>query len=227
MTPASVALFRLVWPARVHGVDLVPSSGPVVLAGNHLGVLDGPLLVATCPRWTSCLVKAEMFDGPLGAVLRAAGQIPIVREGADRTAMATALHRLRGGGVVGVFPEGTRGRGDVSQARAGAAWLALRSGAPVVPVAVLGTRRTGESTSRPPRPRPVHIVFGDPVALTPAVGTGAATGRTALAAATDQVRAALAAHVTRAVALTGQRLPDDAPPAPAGAPRVTTEGGAA
>ncbi len=200
-------LFRGLWQVRVHGADLVPAYGPVLLASNHLGLLDGPMLVGLAPRWPQCLVKQEMFTGPIGVVLRATGQIPVDRGHGDRVALRRALEVLAGGGAVGVFPEGTRGRGDVGAVRQGVAWLALRSGAPVVPVACLGTRRTGESTAHLPRVRRrLDIVFGAPVALTAAA---AATGRVALAEAGAVVQETMAAHVNEALRLTGQILPTD------------------
>lgn len=203
----SRALFHGVWRTRLHGADRVPGDGPVLLASNHLGFLDGPLLVGVAPRFTRCLVKKEMFRGPAGAVLRATGQIPVDRDGGDRAALQAALDVLAGGGAVGVFPEGTRGRGDVGEVRQGVAWLALRSEAPVVPVACLGTRRTGESTARPPGLlRRLDVVFGEPVELRRRPGV---PGRVALAEATEVLRNRMSTHVTYAVELTGQALPED------------------
>lgn len=204
---AARLLFGGIWPARVHGAALVPAEGPVLFASNHLGLVDGPLLVAVAPRWTRCLVKQEMFTGPGGLILRAAGQIAVNRSRGDRAALEQALAVLAGGGAVGVFPEGTRGRGDVGSVRQGIAWLALRSGAPVVPVACLGTRRTGESTSALPGVRRrLDVVFGAPVRLEPRPGV---PGRVALSEASARVQAVMAAHVATAVELTGQALPDD------------------
>jgi 1-acyl-sn-glycerol-3-phosphate acyltransferase len=191
----------------VHGADDVPASGPVLLASNHLGFLDGPLLVAVAPRFTRCLVKEEMFHGPFGVVLRSSGQIPVSREGNDRRALQTALRVLAQDGTVGVFPEGTRGRGDVEQMRQGVAWLALQSGAPVVPVACLGTRRTGESTGRLPGfRRRLDVVFGEPIRLEQRPGV---PRRVALTEATAVMRDRLSAHVAAAVERTGQTLPED------------------
>lgn len=206
--PAAAALlFRGLWRARMHDVHLVPDNGPVLLASNHLGLLDGPLLVATAPRFTVCLVKQELFDGAAGVVLRAARQIPVDRRRGDRVALGQALDVLAAGGVVGVFPEGTRGRGDAGELRQGLAWLALRSGAPVVPVACLGTRRTGESKGHLPRiGRRVDVVFGRPLDLRPRSGV---PGRVALAEATAVLRDTMAAHVELAVARTGQPLPEE------------------
>jgi 1-acyl-sn-glycerol-3-phosphate acyltransferase len=200
-------LFKGIWPTRVHGAELLPSQGPVLLASNHLAFLDGPMLFTAAARTPRCLVKREMFASPLGWVLRAMQQIPVDREGSDRAALQTALAVLGDGGVVGVFPEGTRGRGDVGSVKQGIAWLALRSGAPVVPVACLGTRRTGESPKRLPAPRRrLDVVFGAPLRLQAAAGE---PGRDALRRAATAVQTAMAEHVADAVRLTGQQLPDD------------------
>lgn len=195
------------WATRVEGVEHVPAEGPVLFAANHTGVIDGPLLIGTAPRPAHILVKEEMFHGPVGAVLRGAGQIPVDRAG-GRAALAAALGVLRRGGAVGVFPEGNRGRGDATSARAGVAWLAVHGHAPVVPVAVLGTRRTGESVGHVPAPRRrLHVEFGRPVAVT----WDHLTGRTGVAAAGEAVREALAVLVERTAARTGLALPTDDP----------------
>jgi 1-acyl-sn-glycerol-3-phosphate acyltransferase len=199
-------LGRVVWDTRVIGADRVPTTGPVILAANHTGVVDGPLVHGVAPRPTHVLVKEEMFSGPLGLVLRAAGQIPVDRDG-GRAALAAALTVLRRGDAVGIFPEGNRGRGDASNARAGVAWLAVTSGAPVVPVAVLGTRYTGEPVGHVPGPRRRLVVeFGEPVTLDRAPGT---SGRAAVTHANEQLRVALADHVAAVSARTGVPLPGD------------------
>ncbi len=202
-------LLRPPWRVHVHGAELVPRTGPVVLASNHAGFLDGPMLVGLSPRGVHCLVKSEMCRGPLGMVLRAGGQIAIRRDRADRSALQAALGVLARGGVVGIFPEGSRGRGDMAEVRAGIAWLAVRSGAMVVPVACLGTRRTGESPHRlAPFGRRLDLVFGAPVDVTPQEG---ASGRQALATAAESIRRVLAEHVRAAAEATGQELPQDDP----------------
>jgi 1-acyl-sn-glycerol-3-phosphate acyltransferase len=207
--PTAAVLFGVggVWPAQVHGAHAVPATGGVIFASNHLGLLDGPMLVGRAPRWVQCLVKEEMFVGPLGMIMRSTGQISVRRDHGDRAALGRALDVLAGGGTVGVFPEGTRGRGDFGAVRLGVAWLALRSQAPVVPVACLGTRRTGRGTSSVPRPRArLDVVFGEPFTLDPAPGV---PGRQALALAGATLQYRLAAHVRGAVDLTGRPLPDD------------------
>lgn len=204
-------LAHVVWRTTVLGADRVPRTGPVLLAANHLGVVDGPLVHGVVPRGTHILVKQEMFRGPIGAVLRAAGQIPVDRTN-GRPALAAALAVLRRGDAVGIFPEGNRGRGDGSGARAGVAWLAVASGAPVVPVAVLGTRRTGESVHHVPGLRRRLLVeFGEPVHPVPE----GMTGRAAVAHVHAALQGVLTAHVHEVSARTGVPLPlDDVPGGP-------------
>ncbi|MBA8824290.1 1-acyl-sn-glycerol-3-phosphate acyltransferase [Saccharopolyspora lacisalsi] len=150
---------------------------------NHSSMIDGPLLFGMLPRRAVFLVKYEMFRGPLGWFLRKIGQLPVRRGEPDRTPLLAAVRVLRAGGLVGVFPEGTRGDGAVSNAQHGAAWLARSSGARLVPVACRGTRRP-DGRGRRLLPK-VDVLFGEPVTLP------VAKGRTGLAAATEQVRGEL------------------------------------
>ena len=200
-------LFGVLYRVTTVGRDRVPRRGAVLFVGNHVGVLDGPMLPALAPRPTRVLVKREMFTGLLGWFLAFIGHIPVTRGSGDRSALTTAVAVLKAGGAVGIFPEGTRGRGDVAAVQQGAAWLALQGGAPVVPVAFLGTRATGASTGSVPRLGSRMVVeFGDPVEL--AAGTGL-TGRARLAAATTQLRDVLATHVSEASVRHQVALPDD------------------
>jgi 1-acyl-sn-glycerol-3-phosphate acyltransferase len=172
---------------HVHGCERIPATGPVVVVANHSAFIDGPLLFGLFRRRTVFWVKQEMFTGPLGWALRRIGQIPVRRGTADRTPLTTAVAVLRGGGLVAIFPEGTRGSGDVAAVQQGAAWLARTGRAAVVPVVCRGTRRP-EGTRRRFRPR-VDVQVGEPVTI-PAGG-----GRAGLAAASETVRAELAAAV--------------------------------
>jgi 1-acyl-sn-glycerol-3-phosphate acyltransferase len=202
-------LFGVAYRVEVVGREKVPSTGPVLFVGNHSGFLDGPMLPAMAPRATSVLVKQEMFRGPLGWFLGYLGHIPITRGSGDRAALHTALAVLArdGGGAFGMFPEGTRGRGDVAEVHHGAAWLGLQSGARLVPVAFLGTRASGaHKGSLPPLRSHLVMEFGSPVDLATDPGL---TGRQRVAAATEQVRSTLADHVAAASARHGIALPDD------------------
>jgi 1-acyl-sn-glycerol-3-phosphate acyltransferase len=201
-------LAHRVWRTAVVGAGLVPTGGPVILAANHTGFVDGPVVVGVAPRAVHMLVKEEMFVGPVGAVLRAAGHIPVDRVG-GRPALVAALAVLRRGDAVGIFPEGNRGRGDAASAAAGVAWLAVNGGAPVVPVAVLGTRRTGESVGHVPGPgRRIAIEFGTPLHLERSPGV---SGRAAIAHANEAIRGALSTLVASASERTGIPLPTDDP----------------
>lgn len=164
--PASRWLIRRRYDVRVHHPERFPVSGPVVVAGNHVGFVDGPLMAIFAPRPVHALTKEEMFAGPLGWFLHRAGQVPLDRLHTDPRAVRTALRVLRDGHAVGVFPEGSRGAGDLEIFHTGAAYLALVTGAPVVPLTFLGTREPGgSSSSLPPRGARIDIVVGQPMAV--------------------------------------------------------------
>lgn len=186
-------LFHTVYRGRMRNADRVPQDGPVILVANHAAFLDGPIVFSLAPRPVNFLVKQEAFRGLFGWVLRAVGQIPIDRTIGDRAALTTAVAVLERGGAVGIFPEGTRRDGDVDEVSQGAAWIALRTGAQVVPVAVHGSRVTGRSADVWPRPLSrITVDYGHPFGI--AVDE-ALPGRARLRAASDQVRDALASHV--------------------------------
>jgi 1-acyl-sn-glycerol-3-phosphate acyltransferase len=198
----SIPVMHTLWRPRVLGAWHVPAHGPVILAGNHSHNVDGPLLMGTTPRPVHFLVKKQAFVGPLDPFLRSIGQIAIDRENADRTAVTAALGVLEAGGVLGIFPEGTRRGGDFAELRAGLAYFAVRSGAPVVPVAVLGSARQGRLVRQlPPLRARVDIVFGEP--FTAGDGSGRRT-RSALDDATRQIQDRLTAHLAEARRATGR-----------------------
>jgi 1-acyl-sn-glycerol-3-phosphate acyltransferase len=200
----------LPWRVKVHGSRNVPKSGPVILAANHIGVLDGPALVAVTRRPTFALVKREAFSGVIGQLLSQVGQIPLNRREIDPQAIRRAIQVLRAGKVLAVFPEGLRGGGEVAWAKGGAAYLAMVSGAPIVPVAILGTREPGQGRHQVPRlGRSMHVVYGDPFSVP---RTPWPRRKAAVAHWTATLRARLADHVVAAQALTGLPLPG--PPKP-------------
>ncbi|MDE9367347.1 lysophospholipid acyltransferase family protein [Luteipulveratus sp. YIM 133132] len=200
----------ILYDARRHGLHHVPRSGPVVLVSNHAGFLDGPLVYCLAPRPVHFLVKRSYFSSAWGALLKGVGQIPIDQNTGDRAALSAARGVLARGGAVGVFPEGTRGSGQVRAVQQGAAWLALNADAPVVPVACLGTRGTGASRGSWPRPRAhLEVIFGEAFSVRPQEDV---RGRERLRIATDTLRDRLALHVADAVSRTGMALPGDEPP---------------
>jgi 1-acyl-sn-glycerol-3-phosphate acyltransferase len=180
----NTTLFRV----RLRRVERVPATGPVVVVANHQHLLDGAVLFGCLPRRVSFLVKAEAVKGALGWLLTAVGQYAIVRGTPDREPLLHALAQLKAGGAIGIFPEGTRGAGNVDTVFAGAGWLAARAGAPVVPIAIRGTVRPSGVRRRRFRPA-VTALVGPPFAV-PAGG-----GRQAVSEATELIRINLAALV--------------------------------
>ncbi|WKN46700.1 1-acyl-sn-glycerol-3-phosphate acyltransferase [Nocardioides sp. Arc9.136] len=163
LRPVARGLVRRRYDVRVLGSDQVPASGPVIFAANHLGVADGPFLAMFAPRPVHALTKLEMFRGALGRFLLASGQVPLDRFNPDPYAVKVCLRVLRDGGAVGIFPEGARGGGDLGRFHRGAAYFALVTGAPVVPVTFLGTRAPGAHMGQlPPRGTAMAVCFGAP-----------------------------------------------------------------
>lgn len=188
---------------RVLGAWRVPASGPAILAINHAHNIDGPMLMGTAPRPVHFLIKQEAFIGPLDPFLRGAGQVKVDRGSTDRAAIGKALGVLSRGDVLGIFPEGSRGNGDFASLRSGLAYFAVRSGAPVVPVAVLGSaeRESRLIPGLPPLRSRVDVVFGDPFQA--GDGSGRRT-RSALDAATVRIQQQLTGHLEAARAFTGR-----------------------
>jgi 1-acyl-sn-glycerol-3-phosphate acyltransferase len=207
--PTSRWLIRRWYDVREHGMDRVPRTGPVVVAANHTGVIDGPLLAIFGPRPVHALTKEEMFHGPLGGFLRLTGQIELDRFVTDISAIRSCLHVLEHGGAVGIFPEGNRGAGDLVRARHGAAYLALVTGAPVVPLMMFGTRPSGgHKDALPARRSRLDLVYGAPfeVERTPWPRTQQLVAETATA-----LQARMLEDLQSGLALTGQRLPGPIP----------------
>jgi 1-acyl-sn-glycerol-3-phosphate acyltransferase len=201
-------VLRLLLRMRIEGLEHVPASGGVIVAGNHAGFLDGPLVWLYLPRPVRFLVKAELYRSPpLARALGWLGPIPVHRGQPDRAALEQALGVLAAGGAVGVFPEGTRGSGVLREVHDGVAYLAVRSGCPVLPVACLGSRRALPSGGRPQLRTRVTVAFGPPVTVAP---TGALRARRTVAAASQEIRQALLAHLAAAARRAGEPAPAEA-----------------
>ena len=147
-------IFHVYFRMRRMGMEHVPRSGPVIFAANHRSFLD-PFVIGTLTRRPVYYVaKKELFAHPVaGWLLSRLGAFPIDRGAGDQQAMETARRILERGDCVVIFPEGTRKRpGTLGQPRRGMGRLALQTGAPVVPVAVLGTEAVRRGWRiRPPR----------------------------------------------------------------------------
>jgi 1-acyl-sn-glycerol-3-phosphate acyltransferase len=179
----AIWIFHIPFNMHVHGRHRVPRTGPIVVVANHSSLLDGPIVFGVLRRRSSFLIKQEMYKGLLRWILPRIGQLSVRRGMPDRTPLLTAVRILRAGGLVGVFPEGGRGTGDVANAENGAAWLARSSGAKILPIACRGTFRARGSRHLGAR---VDVLVGEP--FTPV----SARGKAGLTAATEQVRTSLA-----------------------------------
>ena len=157
------------WRLSVEGAEHIPTTGPAIIAANHVSFLDSPLLMWELPRRVWFLGKAEYLDSALTRNLfPALGMIPLDRSGgkAALKAMRRGLDVLDAGQCLGVFPEGTRSRdGNLHRGHTGLAWLAFRSGAPIVPVGIQGTDEVQPPGSNLPKLRGnCTINIGEPIA---------------------------------------------------------------
>jgi 1-acyl-sn-glycerol-3-phosphate acyltransferase len=209
--PGAAALLRRWYDVHIHRDDRVPRRGPVLLAPNHVGYLDGPLLVVTAPRPVHAMIKQEMFTGAFKPVLHAGGQIPLDRFNVDPHAVKLALRVLRDDKVLAIYPEGSRGAGDGRYVKRGWAYLATVTGAPVVPVAVFGSRLPGTSVSAlPPRGQRVDVVYGEPIDVTPRPWPRRSADILSL---TEDLQKRFREHIEQAQRLCGGILPGAAPDA--------------
>ena len=161
-------ILRLFWRVRVEGVGRVPTTGPAILASNHVSFCDSIFLPLVLRRRVTFVAKAEYFDDPKTAwFFRAVGQIPVKREGgsASAGALAAATDVLRSGQLFGIYPEGTRSPdGRLYRGHTGVARLALANRVPVIAVAMLGTREVQPiGQARPRLFRTVTIRFSEPM----------------------------------------------------------------
>jgi 1-acyl-sn-glycerol-3-phosphate acyltransferase len=160
-----VKLILVSFRVRVLNEERVPAGG-AVLAGNHVSYMDPVLLWCASPRRCRFMSKSELWvKGPVAWLLPRLWSFPVDRGAPDRTAISTATRFLTSGELVGVFPEGTRAGADGArgEAQGGTAFIALRAGAPVVPVAFVGTDKVWPRGQSFPRLAPVTIAYGEPI----------------------------------------------------------------
>lgn len=154
---------------QVMGTDHVPARGPLIVVSNHLNNADPPLLGAAIPRRLRFMAKQELFDSRFGGVMRWFGGFPVRRFEADLGALRQAQAILKEGGALGMFPEGHRSHGEgLLPAHPGTALIALRSGAPLLPVGITGTEAIRSLSVLLKNPR-IRVVIGEPFRL-PASG---------------------------------------------------------
>jgi 1-acyl-sn-glycerol-3-phosphate acyltransferase len=157
------ALTTRYYRPSVTGADRVPRTGPAVLAANHDSLIDIPILVSATRRSVWFMAKEELFRGSVASRLfKALGGFPVRRGGPDLEAVRGALEVLRRGRLLGMYPESTR-TADLLPFYPGAAWVALVTGAPLVPVAIRGTFESMPRGSTIPRRTNVIVRFGEPL----------------------------------------------------------------
>ena len=176
-------IVRLVTSRDIEGLERVPRRGAVILTSNHFSSGDPPILVGVIPRRIVWLAKQELFDAPgVGLLYTMGGFIPVRRFEADLRALRRCQETLRRGQMLGMFPEGTRSGGRLGKGEPGTALIALRTGAPILPLAIWGTEHVKLPRSLFGRTR-VHVRVGEPYRLP---HSGKATKRQ-IAQATEEI----------------------------------------
>ncbi len=161
-------IFRALWKVEVEGLDHVPDTGGAIFCPNHTSVIDSFFLPLVLPRRITFVGKAEYMDSwKTKHLFPALGMIPIDRSGgnASERALNTAARVLEAGQLFGIYPEGTRSRdGKLHRGHTGPARLALRTGCPIVPVGITGTREIQPPDVKLPKPfKRAQIRFGRPI----------------------------------------------------------------
>lgn len=150
-------LYRLLFRLEAIGVEHVPTEGGVLLCSNHVSLFDPPTVGVLLERKVHFMAKQELFKIPLfGKLIHELGAFPVKRGGVSKESIKISLNILRDGKVMGIFPEGSRH--SEGEGKKGAASFALRSGAAVVPVAIIGNYRLFSK---------VKVVYGTPIDMTP------------------------------------------------------------
>jgi len=183
-------LLRLLTRREVKGSDNVPLEGPLIVVANHLSMADPPIVSASLQRRIVYMAKEESFRSPVqGPLVRGYRAFPVRRGQLDRRALRSAQQVLSEGLALGMFPEGTRSRaGQLQQGHAGTALIALRSGAPLLPVGLTGTEKVLGLRLLFGRLR-ITVSVGKPFSLPPVDGR---LTKAVLASATEVIMAHVA-----------------------------------
>jgi 1-acyl-sn-glycerol-3-phosphate acyltransferase len=172
--PIVTTICSVLWRTRVVGKENLPRNGGFVLAPSHRSMMDIPFAAVVTNRRIRFMGKQSLFSLPvIGAVFSWLGGFPVARDGTDRKAVRDSVEMLRAGEVLCVFPEGTRQHGSkIQPLQPGAAYLALRSGVPIVPIGMAGTEEILRTRKSPiPRFGRVVLVVGEPIVPDALTGT--------------------------------------------------------
>jgi len=156
-------VFSLYFRGKVTGREKIPPKGKLIIVSNHASVFDPPLVSAAITRPVSYMAKEELFTkNGLKQLITALGAYPVNREGVDRKAIRQAISRLEEGWATGIFIEGTRtADGKIHEPKLGAALIASKAQAPLLPICLYGTEKILESGKKFPRSIDIHIRIGD------------------------------------------------------------------
>jgi len=158
-------MYKFYFRWQVFHPERVPTNGPVILAANHMSFLDPPLVGSGLPRDINYMARESLFRFPVvGAILRSWNAVPVDRDGGGAAGLKAIMDRLKDGGAIILFPEGTRSRdGKLQPARSGIGLTVIKSDALVVPVRVFGTFEAYGRHIKFPLPRPVAVKYGEPM----------------------------------------------------------------
>ncbi|WP_075617661.1 lysophospholipid acyltransferase family protein [Paenisporosarcina indica] len=153
-------VLKPVYRFDIHGLEHFPKTGGVLICTNHINALDPPVVGITAPRPVYFMAKAELFNAPiLKPLLPKLNAFPVKRGLSDREALRRAIAILKGGEVMGLFPEGTRSKnGELGKGFSGAGFFALKGEADVVPCAIIGPYKSF---------RRLKVVYGKPIDMQP------------------------------------------------------------
>ena len=215
-SPASLLFYRFArvmvvlfsmrpWRVKVIGAENIPLSGPVILAPSHRSMLDITWTSGITHRRIRFMGKDTLFRVPvLGWCFTALGGFAVARDGTDRGPLRDSLAILANGEVLTLYPEGTRQRGPAIQAlQPGAAWIAIKAGVPIIPIAIAGSEEPFRSGRRVPRFGRGVILIGAP--MHPPQKTGGVVKRALVNEFSDELHGELQSLFDRAYDIRGRR----------------------
>ena len=157
-------MYRILFRLEARGIEHIPETGPVIIASNHISNLDPPTVGVFVKRKVHFMAKEELFKVPvLGRLIQSFGAFPVKRGGVSKDAIKTAIALVKSGNMMGIFPEGTRNSSS-GMAKKGAAMIAMRSGAVIVPTAIVGDYKLFRKT---------YVYYGEPINLQESVDENA------------------------------------------------------
>ena len=157
LRPVITILFKLLYRPKIIGIENIPKSGRIILAGNHNNNFDSVFLISSTKRNIHFLAKAELFTGIKKILFSNMGLIPVNRKIKDHNVLEQAYNYLNNEKVIGIFPEGTFGRGKILPFKMGAVKMAHETKSKIIPFSITGTYKLFSQD--------LKIVFGKPIKI--------------------------------------------------------------